>query len=105
MVKMTAIYKIPKDVDSFEKHYFEIHIPLAKQLPGLIKYEINDGQIMSTTGHTEIHRIANLYFTSMEEMMKAFQSDIGQKCAADRKKLANNEEVQIYLYTTKEVHY
>ena len=103
MVKMTAIYKIPKDAAFFEKHYFEIHIPLAKQLPGLIKYEINDGQIVSTTGHTETHRIANLYFKSMEEMMMAFQSEIGQQCAADRKILASNEEVQIYLYNTKEV--
>jgi uncharacterized protein (TIGR02118 family) len=59
-------------IDFFEKHYFEIHIPLAKQLPDLIKYEINDGQIMSTTGHTDINRSANLYFTSMEEMINAF---------------------------------
>jgi uncharacterized protein (TIGR02118 family) len=103
MVKMTAIYKIPLDVDFFEKHYFEVHIPLAKQLPGLIKYEINDGPIMSTTGHMETHRIANLYFNSMEEMKEAFQSEIGQQCAADRKILASNEEVQIYLYDTKEV--
>jgi uncharacterized protein (TIGR02118 family) len=103
MVKMTAIYKTPKDVDFFEKHYFEVHIPLAKQLPSLIKYEINDGTIMSTTGHTETYRIANLYFESIEEMMKSFQSEIGQQCAADRKILASNEEVQIYLYNTKEV--
>ncbi len=103
MVKMTVIYKTPKDVESFEKHYFEIHIPLAKQLPGLIKYELNDGQILTTTGHSEVHRIANLYFNSMEEMMKAFQSEIGQQCADDRKFLASNEEVQIYLYNTKEV--
>jgi uncharacterized protein (TIGR02118 family) len=103
MVQMTVIYKIPEDVDFFEKHYFEIHIPLAKKLPGLLKYEINDGQIMSTTGHTETHRIANLYFNSMEEMKKAFQSEIGQQCAADRKILASDDEVQIYLYSRKEV--
>ncbi|WP_162126353.1 EthD family reductase [Flavobacterium phycosphaerae] len=103
MVKMTVIYNIPKDVAFFEKHYFETHVPLAKQLPGLIKYEINDGQIISTTGHTEIHRVANLYFNSMEEMMNAFQSEIGKQCAADRKILASNEEVQIYLYNTKEI--
>jgi uncharacterized protein (TIGR02118 family) len=102
MAKMTAIYKIPKDIEFFEKHYFEVHIPLAKQLPGLIKYEINDGKIVSTTGHSETYRIANLYFESMEAMMKAFQTEIGQQCAADRKILASNEEVQIYLYNSKE---
>lgn len=103
MAKMTVIYNTPKDIDFFEKHYFEVHVPLAKQLPGLLKYEISDAAIMSTTGHTEPYRIANLYFESMEAMMNSFRSEIGQKCAADRKILAANEDVQIYLYDTKSV--
>jgi uncharacterized protein (TIGR02118 family) len=78
-----------------------VHIPLAKQLPGLIKYEISDETIVSTTGHSS-YRIANLYFESMEAIKIAFASEIGQKCAADRKILApNNDDVQIYLYDTK----
>ena len=101
MAKMTAIYKIPKDVEWFDKHYFEIHIPLAKKLPGLLKYEISDGAIMSTTGH-ESYRIAHLYFDSLDTIKSAFGSEIGKQCAADRKILApNNEDVQIYLYDTK----
>ncbi len=103
MAKMTAIYKMPKDIEFFEKHYFNVHIPLAKQLPGLIKYEINDGQVISITGHSETYRIANLYFESMDALMKAFQSEVGQQCAADRKILAGNEDVQIYLYNSKDV--
>lgn len=99
---MTVIYKTPKDIESFERHYFEVHIPLAKQLPGLIRYEINDGAIVSTTGHSQPHRIANLYFDSMDAIKNAFSSEIGKRCAADRKILApNNEDVQIYLYDTK----
>src|SRR5947207_12325544 len=100
MAKMTAIYKTPKDQEAFERHYFDVHIPLAKQLPGLIKYEISDAAIASTTGHSA-YRIANLYFESLEAMMNAFRSEIGQKCAVDRKILADNEDVQIYLYDTK----
>jgi len=42
MAKMTVIYQTPKDIPAFEKHYFDVHIPLAKQLPVLIKYEIKD---------------------------------------------------------------
>ena len=103
MAKMTVIYKTPKDIESFERHYFEVHIPLAKQLPGLIKYEISDAAIISTTGNTS-YRIANLYFDSLDTIKNAFASEIGQKCAADRRILApNNEDVQIYLYDTKEV--
>jgi uncharacterized protein (TIGR02118 family) len=102
MAKMTVIYKMPKDKDFFENHYFAVHVPLAKQLPGLIKYEINDGPIVSTTGHSDVYRIANLYFDSLDTMMNSFRSEIGQQCAADRKILANNEDVQIYLYDTKD---
>ena len=99
---MTVIYKTPKDKDFFERHYFDVHVPLAKQLPGLIKYEINDGPIISTTGNSETYRIANLYFDTLDAMMNAFRSAIGQKCADDRKILASNEDVQIYLYDTKD---
>src|SRR5690349_14302058 len=101
MAKMTVIYKTPKDIGFFERHYFDVHVPLVKQLPGLLRYEINEGAIIAPTGHSETYRIANLYFETFDAMMSAFQSDIGQKCAADRRILADNNEVQIYLYDTK----
>lgn len=97
---MTVIYQTPKDIAFFEEHYFKVHVPLAKQLPGLIKYEISEAPIMSTTGHAA-YRIANLYFESLEAIKHAFGSEVGQQCAIDRKILApNNEDVQIYLYDT-----
>lgn len=104
MAKMTVIYKTPKDKKSFEEHYFNVHIPLAKQLPGLKKYEISDGSIISPTGHAETYLVANLYFVSMEDIKTAFASEIGHRCALDRKILApGNDDVQIYLFDTREV--
>jgi uncharacterized protein (TIGR02118 family) len=35
MAQMVVIYKTPKDTVAFEKHYSGVHVPLAKQLPGL----------------------------------------------------------------------
>ena len=101
MAKMTVIYKTPKDIAFFEKHYFEVHIPLAKQLPGIIKYEISKGPVLSLTGHSDVYLVANLYFDSVEVMIESFKSDIGQQCAADRKILASDDEVQIYVYDVK----
>lgn len=101
MAKMTVIYKTPKDIDLFEKHYFEVHIPLAKKLPGLIKYEISNRPVLSTTGHSDVYLVANLYFESIAVMMESFKSDIGQQCAADRRILASDDEVQIYVYDVK----
>ena len=98
---MTVIYKTPKDIPSFEKHYFEVHIPLAKKLPGLINYEISKGPVISLTGHSDVFLTANLYFESLEAMMQSFKTNIGQQCAADRRILANDDEVQIYIYDVK----
>lgn len=104
MVTMTVIYQTPKDKSAFDQHYFNVHIPLAKKLPGLIRYEISKTPVGSTTGHTDVHLISNLYFESVNDLKNAFASEIGQQCAADRRILApGNEDVQIYFYETQEV--
>ena len=104
MAKMTVIYRNPKNKKSFEQHYFNVHIPLAKQLPGLKKYEISNGPVVSPTGHSETYLVANLYFDSLEDIKNAFASEVGQQCALDRKILApGSDDVQIYLFDTIEV--
>jgi uncharacterized protein (TIGR02118 family) len=35
MPRFVVLYDAPSDVDAFERHYTEVHIPLAKQYPGL----------------------------------------------------------------------
>ncbi len=102
--KMTVVYQTLEDKKAFDKHYFNIHIPLAKKLPGLIKYEINEGSVVSPNGHSNVYLIAHLYFRSMDAIKTAFASDIGKLCAADRRKFApDDEKVAMYLYETKEV--
>jgi uncharacterized protein (TIGR02118 family) len=104
MARMIAIYKTPKDKDAFDKHYCEVHIPLAKKLPGLIKDEVGRGAIISTTGHSDVYCIGTLHFDSLDAIKTAFASPQGQACAADRKILApDNDNVQIYLFDTVEV--
>ncbi|MEO8568267.1 MAG: EthD family reductase [Ginsengibacter sp.] len=101
---MIAIYKTPKDIQAFDKHYFEVHIPLAKKLPGLIKYDVGRSPIISVTGHTDIHCIGTLHFESLDAIKAAFASPEGQACASDRRILApGNDDVQIYLFDTVDV--
>ena len=104
MARMIAIYKTPKDTDAFDKHYFEVHIPLAKKLPGLIKYDVGRSPIFSTTGHSDIYCIGTLHFESLDAIKAAFASPEGHACAVDRKILApDNEDVQIYVFDTVDV--
>src|SRR5580704_10909780 len=105
MAKMIVIYSTPKNAEAFNKHYFEVHIPLAKKLPGLIKYEVSQGMVIPVVaGGPSIHLIGTLYFDDLAAIKKAFASPEGQACAADRKILApTDEDVKIYLFDTQEV--
>lgn len=38
MARFAVMYDAPSDVDAFERHYNDLHIPLAKQYPGLRRY-------------------------------------------------------------------
>jgi uncharacterized protein (TIGR02118 family) len=104
MAGLVAIYKKPADVEAFERHYFETHIPLAKKMPGFRKYEVSSGPISVLTGPTDVYLIGTVYFDDLEAMQKAFASPEGRACAADRQAFAPNDTgVQIFTFDTREV--
>jgi uncharacterized protein (TIGR02118 family) len=104
MAGLVAIYKKPADVEAFEKHYFETHIPLAKTMPGFRKYEVSAGPISVLAGPSDVHLIGTVYFDDLEAMAKAFASPEGRACAADRQLYAPDDTgVQIFAFDTREV--
>ena len=50
MALLVVMYKAPHDAAAFDKHYFEKHIPLAKKIPGLRKYEVSRGAVATPAG-------------------------------------------------------
>ena len=40
MIKFLVLYSTPADPMEFERHYRDVHIPLAKQMSGLRRYTI-----------------------------------------------------------------
>ena len=99
---MVVVYRTPADPQAFEKHYFGTHVPLAKQLPGLRSYEVSRGPIAALASATDTHFVATLTFDDMDALRRAFASDLGQQCAADRKILAADGDVQMFLFETVE---
>jgi uncharacterized protein (TIGR02118 family) len=83
MARLVVMYKTPTDAAAFDTHYFEKHVPLAKTIPGLRKYEVNRGPIMTPAGPAAFHLIATLHFDSMAAIQAAFGSPQGQAAAAD----------------------
>ncbi len=82
MVKLVALYKKPADIEAFEKHYTEIHKPLASKMPGLKKIEVSR-MFGSPGGEAKFHLMAELYFDNKEAMFAALQSDEGKAAAKD----------------------
>jgi uncharacterized protein (TIGR02118 family) len=104
MAGLVAIYRKPADVEAFENHYFRTHIPLAKTMPGLRKYEVSSGPISVLAGPTDVYLIGTVYFDDLEAMKKAFASPEGRATAADRQLCVPDETgVQIFAFDTQEV--
>lgn len=104
MARLMVLYKMPKDAAAFDKYYFETHVPIAKKIPGLKKYEVNQGAVSSPAGDPGIHRIAILHFDDMAAIQAAFASPEGQATAADVGNFAPEPgTVQILLFETRMV--
>lgn len=104
MARMVVIYKTPADVEAFERHYFETHVPLVKKIPGFKKYEISRGPVRVITGPTNVHLVATVYFEDFEAMQRGFASPEGQAAAADRRSYAPDESgVEMFVFDDMEV--
>ena len=102
MAKMVVIYERPDDVAAFERHYYDIHIPMAKKLPGLISYDVSVGPIVSPAAPSTAWLVGTLHFDSLAAITEAFASDVGKECAADRRNYAPDpSKFQMLLFDDK----
>ncbi|WP_213772584.1 EthD family reductase [Bradyrhizobium sp. dw_78] len=102
MAHVVVMYKTPKDPAAFDKHYLEVHVPLAKKLPGLRKFEISQGPVATPAGPSGFHLVATLYFDSLAAIKAGFGSAEGKAAAADVQKFATGG-VDMILFDTHEV--
>src|SRR5438132_577185 len=86
MVRFVVLYNKPNDIEAFERHYREIHIPLTKKLAGLRRYTLSRNPA-PVRGGEPYYLIAELDWDDMTSLQQAFQSPEGQANAAD---VANN---------------
>jgi uncharacterized protein (TIGR02118 family) len=102
MAEVVVNYKMPKDTAAFDKYYAETHIPIAKKMPGLRKYQISKGPVATPAGPSGIHLVAILTFDDMAAIGAAFGSAEGRATAADVAKFATGG-ADIMFFDTSEV--
>lgn len=82
MVRLLVLYYTPEDPAAFDKHYSEVHIALAKQLPGLLRYTVSRNLTPLGDGKN-IYLVAELDFPDAQALRDALGSETGQRAAAD----------------------
>jgi uncharacterized protein (TIGR02118 family) len=102
MARLVVMYKTPRDMSAFDQYYFDRHVPLAKKIPGLRKYEVNEGPVATPAGPSGIHLVATLHFDDMAAIQNAFASAEGQAAAGDLQNFATGG-ADLYFFDTREV--
>jgi uncharacterized protein (TIGR02118 family) len=102
MAQLIVMYKTPREVAAFDKHYFEQHVPLAKKIPGVRKYEVSKGPVATPAGPSAYHLVATLRFDDIAAIQKAFASAEGQAAVADVQGFATGG-VDILMFDSREV--
>lgn len=102
MARMVVIYRTPRDTAAFDKHYFDVHIPIVKKVPGLRKYEVSRGPIDTPAGPSDFYLVSTLYFDDLAAIKSALASPEGQVAAADAKAFSNDRAYML-LFDDREV--
>ena len=89
MTKLIALYRKPSDPVAFDKHYDEVHTPLAKKYPGLRKLEITR-VTGAPIGETKFHLMCEMYFDNKNAMDAAIASPEGKAVVRDLMSFASD---------------
>jgi uncharacterized protein (TIGR02118 family) len=84
--RFLVFWERPSDPEAFERHYREIHIPLARKMPGLRSYAISDNPV--PVRGEPYFRIAELRWDSMDELHAGIASPEARAVSEDTDRLA-----------------
>ena len=88
-IKVIVMYPRPTDVDAFEKVYREEHVPLAvEKIKGITKFAATKVVGTPDGSPPSFHRIAELYFPSMQALQESVASPGTQEAVAHAFKIS-----------------
>ena len=101
MAQLLVMYKTPRDAAAFDRHYFEKHVSIAKDILGVRKYGVSRGSVATPAGPSSYHLIATLQFDDLEAIQSAFGSAEGRAAVADLQVFATGG-VAIFMFDTRQ---
>ena len=85
MHKLTVQYSDPADPAAFDKHYRDLHVPLAAKIPGLRRFTVTRPRGLSAAAP---YLVAELWFDDAAALDAGLRSPEGAAAAADVQNLA-----------------
>lgn len=82
MHKLVVLYPPPADPGHFEKHYRNVHLPLAARLPGVLAARFSL-TIDSGDSQPPYFAVFEADFADVQSLQSAMASEWGQKVTAD----------------------
>lgn len=100
--RLIAVHRTPANPEAYDRHYFAIHVPLAKNLPGLRKYEVSRGAIGDGEGLSSVHLVAILHFDDVATIEAALASEAGKAALEDLPNFAEDGNIELIVMDSEE---
>ena len=86
--KLVTLFARPEDPDAFMRHYHEVHLPLARQIPGLQRLEVARVTGDAMGGESPTFLVSELYFADDAAFQAAMQSEENRAAGRDLRSFA-----------------
>ena len=82
MAKMVTMYEEPTDKEKFDQHYFNVHVPLGRKIPNIIKDSVHR-VVDSQNTYLNFYLMTILEFENIEKLQEAFASPEAKQAEKD----------------------
>ena len=104
MHKLLVLYGRPEDPAHFRRHYEEVHVPLARQVPGIraMRYSLDVADVPANGEEPGLDRGLDVFcvfeaeWDDLASMLAAFGSPEGQAVVADTANYATGGYVRAH---------
>lgn len=96
-VRLLALFRRPEDPEAFERHYWDVHIPIVRQMPGLRRIEVH--RVAQALGDSDLYQVAELVFDDREALEAAMRSEAGRAGGRDLRQFAGDRVLLVVAET------
>lgn len=79
---MVIMYEEPTDKEKFDQHYFNVHVPLGRKIPNIIKDSVHR-VVDSQNTYLNFYLMTILEFENIEKLQEAFASPEAKQAEKD----------------------